>query len=246
MTCVPQAIEKEAPERQMSTSTYVESTASSNPSVSDTYVPLLQSTQAYLQLLLQRRAPDAVLTAAWEAFYRIYDELIRRFAVARGLRDADVDDCVQEVWSEVARRLVDFRHPGVRPGLRAWLYAVVRSKATDLIRRKAKSAAKSLCREVELAGEIRQEASDPRELHERQWENAMLQTVMDELRREVSHRSYRVLKMRLLEGRSVADVAAALKLSAAAVRCRQHRMVRRLRARIAVYTGNDFGQHPGT
>jgi len=97
-----------------------------------------------------------------------------------------------------------------------------------------------------MVQKLRGDGADPAELYERQWEDAMLQTVMDELRREVSQRSYRVLRMRLLEGRSVAEVAVALKLSPAGVRCRQHRMLRKLRARMAVYTGKHFGADPQT
>jgi RNA polymerase sigma factor (sigma-70 family) len=126
--------------------------------------------------------------------------------------------------------------------LRAWLYAVVRSKATDLIRRKTRHSAQSLTEAIEAGHEPRGDASDPADVYERQWENTLLRTVMDELHGEVSDRSYRVLEMRLLEGRSVAEVAVALKLSSAGVRCRQHRMMRKLRVRLAMYRGEHFGE----
>ena len=114
---------------------------SGDASYGTTYLPLLQNTQEYLQAMLRRQAPDSVLVEAWEEFYRVYDGLIRRFILARGMRDADVDDCLQEVWSAVAARLVEFHRPEDRPGLRAWLYALVRSKATDVIRRRARRPA---------------------------------------------------------------------------------------------------------
>ena len=92
----------------------------------DTYLPLLQDAQAYLKMLLEDRVPDSLLAVAWENFYSVYDDLIRRFVVAQGVPHSDVDDCVQEVWSEVATRLFEFDRPADRPGLRAWLYALVR------------------------------------------------------------------------------------------------------------------------
>lgn len=211
-----------------------------NPTHGTTYLPLLRNTQAYLKSLLQHRAPDSVLAEAWDEFYRVYNDLIRRFAVARGIHDADVDDCVQEVWSEVAARLASFQRPENRPGLRAWLYTLVRSKATDLIRRKTRQAAKSLGGESQAPEEPRAREPDPADLYERQWENAMLRTAVDELRSSVSELSHRVLHMRLIEDRDVATVAETLGLTLEQVRYRQHRAIKKLRARLAVYTGKPF------
>jgi len=77
-----------------------------------TNINLLEQTQAYLQAMLQRRAPDTLLSQAWQEFYRVYSDVIRRFVIVHGARGADVDDCVQEVWSAVALRLTDFEHRG--------------------------------------------------------------------------------------------------------------------------------------
>ncbi len=226
----------------MSLSAHNELTTGCDGSVRDTYIPLLHGTQAYLHSLLQHQVPDSVLTAAWEEFYRVYNELIRRFVIARGIRDADVDDCVQEVWSEVAARLVDFRRPANRPGLRAWLYTLVRSKATDLIRRNGRHAARSLSGESQAGKDLRGNEPDPAAVCDQQWESAMLQTAMNELRAEVSELNYRVLEMRQIEGHDVAEVAAALSLTSEQVRYRQRRMLRKLRVRMAVYTGKHFGE----
>ncbi len=206
-----------------------------------TYLPLLQDAQAYLQSLLRRQAPDSVLSEAWEEFYRVYNELIRRFVIARGMRHADVDDCLQEVWGAVAVKLVDFERPQDRPGLRAWLYTLVRSKATDLVRRKGRQAARPLGGQSQAGQEPCGNEPDPADVCQRQWESAMLQTAIEELRTEISELNHRVLQMRLLEGRDVAEVAAALDVPLARVRYCQHRALSKLRARMAVYTGKPFG-----
>ena len=99
-----------------------------------TYLPLLKDAQEYLQLLLEDRAPNSVLALAWNDFYRVYDDLIRRFVSAQGVATSDVDDCVQEVWSEVVTRLARFDRRPDRPGLRSWLYKLVRSKSADVYR----------------------------------------------------------------------------------------------------------------
>jgi RNA polymerase sigma-70 factor (ECF subfamily) len=206
-----------------------------------TNIDLLQQTRQYLQTLLQRQAPDTMLAHAWDEFYRIYSALVRRFVLARGLRGADVDDCVQDVWSTVARKLSEFERPSARPGLRAWLYTVVRSKATDFVRRGLRQPVQNLEAAVDRDQLPDHRAADPAAAVEQQWEQALLQTALDELRARVSELSYRVLELRVLEGRSEAETAAALNLQPEQVRYRKYRTQRKLQAILAVYTGDDFG-----
>jgi len=206
-----------------------------------TNISLLEQTQAYLQAMLQRRAPDTLLSQAWQEFYRVYSDVIRRFVIVHGARGADVDDCVQEVWSAVALRLTDFEHPRDRPGLRAWLYAVVRSKTTDVIRRNVRRPSQNLEACIEKGDEPTSGEPDPAAALERQWEATMVRTAMDELRQQVSETNYRVLEMRTIEGCSEAETAAALDLTSEQVRYRKHRTQRKLQALLAVYRGEQFG-----
>lgn len=207
----------------------------------ETYLPLLQDAQAYLKLLLEDRVPDSVLVVAWEEFYRVYDDLIRRYVVAQGVPQADVDDCVQDVWGEVAKRLFKFDRPADRPGLRAWLYALVRSKATNAFRSKVRRAADSLEQAKQAGIEPSVSPADFAELDEQRWQAALLEIVLEELRQEVSDVNYRVLHMRLVDGRSVTDVAKELDLTPEQVRYRHHRVMQKLRSRLAFFAGDSIG-----
>ena len=206
-----------------------------------TNVPLLKSTQEYLRRLLNRQVPDTALAESWDEFYRIYQELICRFAIARGMRDADVEECVQEVWAQVAASLADFEHPETRPGLRAWLYTVVRSRATDLTRRKMRQPGRSYEDAVATGHEPADPNSDPAATVEKQWEQAVLETVLNELRSQVSDTNFKVLHMRLVENRDVAEVAEALDLPRDHVRFRHHRTLKKLKEAVARYTGEQVG-----
>jgi RNA polymerase sigma factor (sigma-70 family) len=206
-----------------------------------TYLPLLNDTQAFLKSMVEDHAPDTMLVEAWDEFYRVYNNLIRRFVIARGLRNADADDCIQEVWFEVAARLGDFEHPISRPGLRAWLYTVVRSKATDVARRNRRKAL-SMEAMIQSGNEPESKQEGPNVALERQWDDAVVLTILGELRNRESTLNYRVLHMRLLEGRSVADVAAALEITSEQVWYRYHRMLKKLKAQVALYTGKTLGQ----
>jgi len=203
---------------------------------------LLRSTQEYLQALLKDQAPDSLLEESWQEFYRIYSDLVRRFVGAHKVPEADLDDCIQEVWSAVAVKLADFRHPQSRPGLRAWLYAVVRSKAMDVMRRRARHAATSLGTAIKQGQEPQDNEPDTASRYEQQWNDAMVRTLLADLRGQVSEINYRVLQLRFVEGCRVAEIATRLDLKPEQVRYRQHRMLRKLRARLNVYTGNQFGE----
>jgi RNA polymerase sigma factor (sigma-70 family) len=206
-----------------------------------TNIMLIGWTQDYLRSLLEQQTPDALVTAAWDEFYRVYDALMRRFAYSRGLSGSDVDDCLQAVWMEVASRFSDFKLPETQSGLRSWLYMLVRSKAGDLLRRRQRRPAESLDTAREVGREPADRDAQPPLLLEQQWERALLETLLEELRQEVSERNWRLLQMRCLEGREVADVAVELGLSSEQVWYRQRRLMKKLKARVAVFTGQTLG-----
>jgi RNA polymerase sigma factor (sigma-70 family) len=220
------------------------STTATNSDCLVTYLPMLWGAQDYLKSLLQNTAPGSLVAEAWDDFYRVYDDLIRRFVVAQGIPRCDVDDCVQEVWAEVASRLITFNRPADRPGLRAWLYTVVRSKATNVYRKRTRQPQASLQEMISDGNEPGVTEADPAVLYEDQWEKAVLDTVFDQLREQLSPANARVMQMRLVEHRSVAEVAAELKMAPAIVHARQHRIMKKLQARVALYTGGPLGAEP--
>jgi len=195
----------------------------------ETNLSLLGKTQDYLKAMLSAQNPDSILSAAWDEFYRIYNELIRRYVRARNVPDAEVEDCVQEVWVAVARHLIHFRRPKDRPGLRAWLYTLVRTKAADVLKRRGRGG-QSLDQVPELERGGGSSGSDV-------WTRLLLETVLDEVQNETDELNCRILRMRLLEGYRSAEIAAKLDLPPAAVRYRFQRLLKKIRLRIATYTG---------
>lgn len=195
--------------------------------VRETCLSLLRDAQAYL------KAPREHVSPAWDSFYAVYDVLIRRFVIAQGIPRCDVDDCVQEVWREVAIRLSEFNRPVDRPGLRAWLYALVRSKATNIFRRKARHSAESLDERIGAGHEPRDSDADPAAVFERRWERAVLDRIVVQLREDLSPTNRRILQLRLIERRSVDEVAAELNVPSAVIHARQHRILKRLKAGVA-------------
>src|SRR5438270_5607969 len=99
---------------------------------------LVKNACAFLKQRLQRLAPDAVLTHAWDSFYGTYTNILRRMAAEFRLDAGESEDLVQEVWAQVIVHLPEFAWREHGSGLRGWLYTLIRNKALNLIRQKVR------------------------------------------------------------------------------------------------------------
>jgi RNA polymerase sigma factor (sigma-70 family) len=225
--------------RDVLTFHYDSSSGSGTSSATDDIDPqLLRNVQAYLESQLCRQAPPLSLVEAWEEFYDTYDPVIRSYAVSRGAPTADLDDCTQEVWTTLVTKLGDFRYDPPRCRFLSWLYTVVHSKVTDLHRSKTRHPTESLTSAEEA--ELYASDLDPVAEYEQRRRQALVHGALDELRKQVSERNYRVLYMRSVEGRTVAETAAALGLEPEQVRLRHYRMKQKLLEMLKLCMENDF------
>jgi RNA polymerase sigma-70 factor (ECF subfamily) len=195
--------------------------------------------KAFLTQRLQRLAPDAVLTHAWHRFYRTYTNMLRHMAAEFHLDAGESEDLVQEVWAQVIAHLSEFHWQEHGGGMRGWLYTLIRNKALNLIRQKARHP-------VRLSGgtEMQQVADrgpGAAEQWQARWDRELMQLQLAELEKRISPVNYRLLILRWIEGRPLAEVAQLLNLSEKQVTYRQQRLFRKLRAALALYRGEPFG-----
>ena len=200
---------------------------------------LIRMTEEYLQERLRRVAPDSLLVLAWEKFFHVYDQIIRRFVGACGAGGGDLEDCVQDVWTAVVRELQHARWNPDRSGFRTWLYAIVRNKTADLVRGRMRRPVQPL--DATVAG-VPDDEPGPAETLEAGWERGTVQAVMEQLQMRVSPLSFRVFCLRRLEERGVSEVAALLGLTSEQVRARDHRAQKKFRILYDVFTGRGLGQ----
>jgi RNA polymerase sigma factor (sigma-70 family) len=140
---------------------------------------------------------------------------------------ADMEDCEQEVWKEVIKNLPAYHFGEARHWFYRWLYTVVHSKATDLLRYKARHPTKHLPLNVESASPSREQ--DPAAQYEQQVRREAVQAVLAALRKRISELSYRVFFRHWFEGESIAEIAAELGVSPVKVKCRLYKAKRRFR-----------------
>ena len=198
----------------------------------------LENTQEFLRTQIAQRAPSAEIVAAWDEFYRVYDVLIRRFAAARGLRGADIDDCVQDVWANISRRLVTVQITS-EAGFRSWLYTLVRSRATDMFRRRARDPSHAVGDALQEGLEPVGREPDPATREDAGWETALVQTMLLKLESEVSELNFEIFRLRSLEGVSIEDTATCVGISLERVRYRHHRTMKKLKKIAGFFTGRD-------
>jgi len=163
--------------------------------------------------------------AAWERFYVSCDAAIRRFAATFRARGVDVEDCRQEVWTDLMTSLPKFTMDPSRGRFTSWLYPIVRSKATDAIRRQARGPGLT-----SLTEPLATTTAGPAEICQRQSDRDGVRRAMQILKNCTSDLSYRVLHLRWIDELSVAQVARTLDLSSGQVWAREHRMKRKLKS----------------
>src|SRR5262249_4141783 len=113
-------------------------------------------------------------------------------------------------------------------GLRGWLYTLIRNQAVSLIRRKVR-------RPVRLSsGAAIQGVADrdpgPAAQWQAYWDRELMHLLLATLAKKVTPVNHRLLILRWIEGRSLAEVALTLNLTQKQVSYRQQRLFRKLRA----------------
>jgi len=161
------------------------------------------------------------LSGDGDAYQRLMSELadaVDAYLRARFGPAPFVEDCVQESLLAVhrARASYDPRRP-----FRAWLFAIVRHKAIDLLRRQ-ETRRRVETRDVENGTDAPGPASDPAA----SMDAAVLLQALPEKYREA-------LTLTKLEGRSLEEAGARAGISAKAMKTRVHRAIRAIRTTLA-------------
>jgi RNA polymerase sigma factor (sigma-70 family) len=116
---------------------------------------------------------------------------------------------------------------------------MIRNQALNFIRHRVRRPVKLA--DGEQMGEVVDPGPGPAEQWEARWDRELLVHLTAELAKKVSPLNHRLLTLRWLEERSLAETAAFLHLTEKQVTYRQSRLFRKLRAALAVYRGEPFG-----
>lgn len=175
--------------------------------------------------LARLRAGDS---AEWARVVRLAAPTIRSAVCGFATTDADVDDLLQQCWIHIVKQIDKFssREPdgtAILSSFKGWAVVVSRNCCKDLYRAKKRYREPDTV-SMDGLGELLDGGSDPDALF---WRRRLQQAVWEALG-ELSEREREAIVLKHGEGRSTAEVAAALRVSPAAARRLVHRATYKL------------------
>ena len=168
---------------------------------------------------------------AWATVVQLYTPLIAHWCARGGVRGADAEDVVQEVFRVAATSMDKFRREREGDSFRAWLRGITRNMLLLHFRRtnrqpQAVGGPDTLVR-LQEAAEATTPAPDeedpPSELE------ALRRRALELVRDQVEERTWQAFWLTAMEGQSPLDVGASLGVSPNAVRMAKSRVLRRLK-----------------
>jgi RNA polymerase sigma-70 factor, ECF subfamily len=178
-----------------------------------------------LSLLQRLRQQDAL---AWERFVHLYRPLILSWCHRGGVRPADMDDLLQEVFVAVAAGMEQFHRQG-EGSFRSWVRGITRHKLLDFYRRQGRQTAAAAGGTD--AFQALQEVPDPEPdtVTDAEEKSGLYRRALDLIRSEFEERTWLAFWQAGVEGQDTAIVATSLGMTPVAVRIAKSRVLARLR-----------------
>ncbi len=175
---------------------------------------------------LLARLSEGADAPAWDEFHARYRDLIRGFALRRGLQAADAEDVVQEVFLALAQALRTFEYQPEKGRFRGFLKTIA-------IRVLGKRFARERAGLGQTAAEHMIEAAPDESAHEDDWEvewrQHHLRTAMERVRAEFRGSDLRAFQLLTGGPRDARSVAAELGISVDSAYQAKSRILKRLR-----------------
>lgn len=164
---------------------------------------------------LRQYDPDA-----WQQLFQEHYQRVYRYAYLRTGNAADADDIASTVFVEAAKGIANFEYRGAP--VASWLFRIAHNETVDALKKRSRTAAASLdhpdaAAAVSTRGDMA--ASDD-------WRD------LSDALGKIKHEHREVLTLRLIEGRSVHEVARMLGKTEGAVKVMQMRALQSLRGKL--------------
>lgn len=177
---------------------------------------------------LLERIQDGRDDQAWQDFFGRYWRLIYALARHRGCSEQTAEEIVQEVMVAVFQQRDVFRYDPGRGRFRDWLAALVRNKVADRRREPGGRVRAAGGENAAGAAHVRSAEPGPDEAWETVFEEALLATLLDCVRKEVNPRTFQAFELFTLHQMSGAEVAEATGLTRNAVYQARKHVIQRL------------------
>ncbi len=183
-----------------------------------------------LTLLERLRGSDA---DAWRVFVHLYTPLLYHWCARSGVRGADADDVLQDVFRAVATHLATFRRDRQGDTFRGWLRVVTRNMILLHFRRAGRQARASGGTDAFLRLQEVADKADLPEADEALEMDGLRWRALELVRGEFEERTWQMFWRSFVDERSPADTAAEMGVTPAAVRKAKSRVLHRLKEEFA-------------
>ncbi len=184
---------------------------------------MAESPETRASLLIRLAEPSD--QAAWSDFVRIYEPVVMRLAMRRGMQACDAQDLCQEVMTRVAQSIAKWNPQRERGSFRSWLVTVTRNLVIDHFRKQLRRP--GLISEMALDA-VDAPAALPSEF-EREEERQIFLWAAEKARENFTQSTWLAFWMTCVDGQSPQAVAQRLELSVGAVYIARSRVMARLR-----------------
>ena len=184
-----------------------------------------------LSLIARARGQQS---AAWEELVELYGPLVAHWCSRCGLDSHTTADCVQDVFTAVARSLGRFQAAKASGAFRGWLWTIAANKIKDVVR-KAKmqtpgaGGSTALQRLAELPDESAIPSEEPSDANELQ---QVVARGLEQVRVEFEPRTWSIFQRTVVDLLPTDLVAKEFNITAATVRQIRSRILRRLRLQL--------------
>jgi RNA polymerase sigma-70 factor (ECF subfamily) len=177
---------------------------------------------------------------AWTEFVSAYEPFLRRLIERQGVPERHVADATQQVLVAVARSVDGWQDDGDPASFRRWLNRVARNVVLKFMARERRQIGGQGGTDwLESLAHVPDAGGDQRET---EYEYELVVWAAEQVRGEFLESSWRAFWATLIEGRSVAEVAAELGVSPGSVYMSRSRLMARIRSKVQEVMGRPEDQ----
>ena len=140
--------------------------------------------------------------AAWQRLFDLYAGFVFSIARSKGLNDADADDIVQVVFTDLARNLPTFQYDRAKGKFRSYLAGLVNWRVMD----KLKAGKHDADLKASFWEEAKATAASDAAFEENEWQAAALEEALRRIKPETKPEHYAAFVASTVEGQDTETV----------------------------------------
>ncbi len=178
-------------------------------------------------LIIQVKDPDN--REAWIRFAQLYQPVIYRIALARGLQDADAHDLAQQVLIAVASAIDRWERLGEHSKFRHWLSRVTKNAILNALIRRPKDLAAGGSSVQRLLNDVTNRDPEAEDLIHQEYRREIYRRAAEIVQQDVSTSTWTMFERSFVNGVPIETVATDFAKSTGAVYTARSRVMYRLR-----------------